>query len=95
MGDFVVTNFRATASHLRRGTARAGVAFGRSEAPARFSVLSGVAAVLVAVILLVVLARAAFLDGLAVLARPKPALAGIMIGALGDLRLLRHFDLRW
>jgi hypothetical protein len=50
-----------------------------------------------AVLLAAVLALPAFLDGLAVLARPEPSLARIVIGALRDLRiaLLSHFDLRW
>jgi hypothetical protein len=66
-----------------------------SEVLARLSGLSGVVVFLLAAALLVLLARSALLDGVAVLARPEPGLAGIVIGALRDLRLLRHFDLRW
>jgi len=55
-----------------------------------------VSAVAVAALLLVAILHAlpAFLDGLALLARPEPGLAGIRIGVLGVLRLLSHFDLR-
>ncbi len=66
-----------------------------SETPAFFSALFGIGVLLLAVTLLVVLGLPAFLDGFAVLTRPQPGLAGIMIGVLWVLRLLSHFDLRW
>jgi hypothetical protein len=66
-----------------------------SEALARFSAFSGVVVLLLAATLLALLALPALLDGVALLARPEPGLAGIVIGALGNLRLLSHFDLRW
>ena len=78
----------------RRGITRA---TGRSESPRRsraFSAFSGVVVLLLAATLLALLALPALLDGVAALARPKPGLAGISIGVVGDLRLLRHFDLR-
>ena len=50
---------------------------------------------ILAATLLALLARPALLDGVAILARPEPGLAGIGIGVVGDLRLLRHFNLRW
>ena len=66
-----------------------------SETLARFSAFSGVVVLLLAATLLALLARPALLDGVAALARPKPGLAGISIGVLRDVRLLRHFNLRW
>ena len=61
----------------------------------RFSAFFAVVALLLAATLLVLLVLPAVLNGLALLARPEPGLAGIMVGGLGDLRLLRHFNLRW
>jgi len=58
----------------------------------RFSAFS---ALLLAAILLVLLALPALLDGVALLARPEPGLAGLGIGMFGVLRLISHFDLRW
>ena len=49
----------------------------------------------IVVVLLVILCLAAFLDGVAVLARAKSGLAGIIIGVAWFLRLISHFDLRW
>jgi hypothetical protein len=79
----------------RRGNTRATGAFGVSETLARLSAFSGVVVLLLAATLLALLALPALLDGVAALARPKPGLAGISIGVLGDLRLLSHFNLRW
>jgi hypothetical protein len=79
----------------RRGNTRATGAFGVSETLARFSAFSGVVVLLLAATLLALLALPALLDGVAALARPKPGLAGISIGVVGDLRLVSHFDLRW
>jgi hypothetical protein len=66
-----------------------------SETVARVSAFFGIGVLLLAATLLVVLGLPAFLDGLAVLARSQPGLAGIMIGVLGILRLLSHFALQW
>ena len=60
-------------------------AFGVSETLARFSAFSGVVVLLLAATLLALLALPALLDGVAALARPKPGLAGISIGVVGDL----------
>jgi hypothetical protein len=93
---FVMTNFpRRSDRPYRRGNTRATGAFGVSETLARLSASSGVVVLLLAATLLALLARPALLDGVAVLARPEPGLAGIGIGVVGDLRLLRHFNLRW
>lgn len=56
------------------------------------SAFSGVVVLLLAATLLALLP--ALLDGVAALARPKPGLAGIGIGVVGNLRLVSHFDLR-
>jgi hypothetical protein len=59
------------------------------------SAFLGVVVLLLAATLLALLALPALLDGVAALARPKPGLAGISIGIVGNLRLVSHFDLRW
>ena len=43
----------------------------------------------------VLVALAALLDGVALLARAEPGLSGLGIGVLGILRLISHVDLRW
>jgi hypothetical protein len=93
---FVVTNFRGDRNvPIAEEILALPRAFGVSETLARFSAFCGVVVLLLAATLLALLALPALLDGVAALARPKPRLAGISIGVVGHLRLLRHFNLRW
>ena len=98
MGDsarFVTTNFRGdrNAPIAEEHTRYRGVRSLRDACA--LSAFSGVVVLLLAATLLALLALPALLDGVAALARPKPGLAGIGIGVVGDLRLVSHFDLRW
>jgi len=89
-----MTCFRGDRNYRSPRNIRATRAFGVSETLARWSAFSGVV-LLLAATLLALLALPALLDGVAALARPKPGLAGISVGVLRDVRLLRHFNLRW
>jgi hypothetical protein len=90
-----MTCFRGDRNYRSPRNIRATRAFGVSETLARWSAFCGVVILLLAATLLALLALPALLDGVAALARPKPGLAGISIGVLRDVRLLRHVNLRW